>query len=201
MKMLLIVLVAIAGCMSCQSREQEEIASLLASMFERDTARGDSVYIVEDAVLNWEGNLEGSECNLELLKELFESSYFNKLDIASVFTEEDANLLCTEISRPYTFLPLYLHPQISLVSKERIEKMRQTYEKTGGVEIEVRDEMDKFRYYEKLSKPIFTKNFRYALIYKQSVCFPIPCEGPVLLIYEKKEGKWTLIAGHNFYLI
>jgi hypothetical protein len=201
MKTLIKLLIVVIGCASCQPKEQEEIASLLESIFERDIVRGDSVYLIQDAVLDWERYLEDSQCNLEWLEEFFGSNSFNQTNVSTIYTEKDVELICAEIGRPYKFLATQLHPQISLVPKERIDKMTQSYEKTGGVKIEVRDEMDKFRYYEKLSKPIFTKNYRYAIIYRQSVCFPIPCVGPVLTIYEKKDGKWKLIIGQNFYLV
>ncbi|WP_304517402.1 hypothetical protein [Cecembia rubra] len=55
MKTLIKVLIVVIGCASCQTKEQEEIASLLGAIFERDVVRGDSVYLIQDAVLYWIG--------------------------------------------------------------------------------------------------------------------------------------------------
>ncbi|MGY6521821.1 MAG: hypothetical protein ACXIUD_08845 [Mongoliitalea sp.] len=203
MKTILKVLIVVFGCASCQSREQMEVASLLGVIFESEIERGDSVYLIKDAVLDWEGYLEGSQCDLEWLEDFFGTNSFNKIEVSSVYSEREIGQICAEIGKSYQFQPTQLHSLISLVPKERIDKMIHSFEenvKRGGP-ISITEEMDKFRYYEKLSKPIFTKNYRYAIIYRQSVCFPILCVGPVLTIYEKKDGKWKPIAGQNFYLI
>lgn len=203
MKTLIKVLIVVIGCASCQTKEQEEIASLLGAIFERDVVRGDSVYLIQDAVLDWEGYQEGSQCDFEWLEDFMGRNSFNKIEVSTIYTEKDVELICNEIGKTYKFVPTQLHPQISLVAKERIDKMIASLEenvKRGGP-IYITEEMDKFRYYEKLSKPIFTKNYRYAIIYRQSVCFPILCVGPVLTIFEKIDGTWKPIAGQNFYLV
>lgn len=203
MKTLLKVLIVVIGCASCQSREQEEISALLETIFEKKIARGDSIYLVQDAVLEWEGNEFEKNCNLVWLKELFNHAVPKSIDLSKIYTEKDIEHICLENAKPYKFLPNQLHPQISLVPKERIDKMITSLEenvKRGGP-IYITEEMNKFTYYEKLSRPIFTKNYKYAIIYAQSVCFPDPCVGPKLVIYEKIEGVWKSLGGMNFYLV
>jgi hypothetical protein len=195
---------------SCETREEKEMRSLLqvVSVDVLDT-NGPKV-IFEDADNDWFTYWFG-ECSQLVFVDLDSTAerkenqfrYFNKMvePIMETLSFEEVCGICEEAKKPYQFKSSMFLKGITISSEEkRKDSLEVAFTdivlsdnplgETNLDFVKTDKELKKYDRYFKISKPIFIKNYEYALVYLKS-------DWVSLLLYKKINGKWVYVHTVN----
>lgn len=189
---------------SCTNREERETHLLMEALFERELDHRDSIFMVEDAYTEWFSHAGSKTCDWEWLDELFDDWEGRKpVNLSEIYTPEEVDKICRDGMLDYTFQQNKLPGKIKLIPRNQIEEMTEEFNKmveVGGP-ILISKQMERLRIYHEISKPVFTRNYQYAFVYRATHCFPMACLGPAVFILKKENGKWRSLYGADFFLI
>lgn len=186
MKSYIFIIIGIASliCLSCSSREEREIKSLMTAVFQKELDSGREIIVFEDSENKWDV-LWLDSCSAERILNL-EIDFHYKMSIKDVFTLEDANTICREGRKNYRFSK-EMFPEGVHVSpdKGRYDSILDAYyNHIGEPEIVDLDKaLKEYMWYKTISKPVFLQGYRYAFLY-------ISGEGPYFSVYKKDNGDW-----------
>ncbi len=171
-------------CLSCSSREEREIKSLMNAVFPKELNAGREIIVFEDTETNWDV-LWLDSCSAEGILNL-EIDFHYKMSIKDVFTLEDANIICRDGRKPFSFRKEMFPEGVHLSpDKGRYDSILDAYYNHIG-EPEIVDldiALREYMWYRTISKPVFLQGYRYAFLY-------ISGEGPYFSVYKKDNGDW-----------
>lgn len=164
-----IIGIAAVMCLSCTTREEREIKSLMTVVFQKELEAGREVIVFEEALTEW-GILKQDSCTGEAILSL-ERNFSNRLgsvEIKDIFSIADAEKICREGREPYRFRK-EMFPEGVHVSPDRSRYdsiVEAFYKHLGEPEIvELDMELRKYMKYKAISKPVFLQGYRYAFLY------------------------------------
>ncbi len=192
---IIIVIVSLI-CLSCSSREEREIKSLMNAVFQKELDAGREIIVFEDALMDW--SISGQDtCTAEAILSLERNfpNHFGSVDMRTIFSIKDAELICRDGKKPYKFrtemFPVGVHLS---PDKGRYDSILEAYYNHIG-EPEIVDldiALRKYKDYMKISKPVFLQGYRYAFLYIEG--------GGDISVYKKTNGNWEQFLMITFRL-
>lgn len=184
-RMLFMLLVIPLFCLSCASREENEIKELMNAVFEWELNRGEEVIVFAEAEENWEIPWLDS-CSVEGILSL-QSDFHYKVLFKDVFTKADAEKICREGKQAFLFQQ-EMFPEGVKVSPEkgRYDSLSKAFFNALGTPeiVELDMELKKYSRFKTISKPVFLQDYRFAFFYMAQ-------EGTHLSVFKKENGKWV----------
>jgi hypothetical protein len=199
----IILILAIVFISSCGNKEKMETQALIETIFERELERGDTIYLVEDSFSDWISVADAEICNFKLIEDILNWNKNKPVNLSDIYTLTDVEKICRESQVEFKFDQNLVSNKIKVIPIIQIEKMFKEFDKMMKEDNSVifTKDMERFKTYFEISKPVFTRNYKYAFIYKAHHTFPIESEGPAIFILKKENGEWKILYGGNLFLI
>ncbi|SMD45471.1 hypothetical protein SAMN00777080_4122 [Aquiflexum balticum DSM 16537] len=183
-------------CLSCSSREEREIKSLMTAVFQKELDAGRKIIVFEDALMDW--TISGQDtCTGEAILNLERNfpNHFGSVDIRDIFSKDDAELICSDGRKPFRFRTEMFPEGVHLSSdKDRYDSILDAYynhlSEPEIVDLDIA--LRKYKEYKTISKPVFLQGYRYAFLYIEG--------GGDISVYKKINGNWELFLMVTFRL-